>query len=367
MLKQWQFLKECRLDQFLILIGLIALATLSGQVMFWLGMGKTGWFLGAIVSGLILSLALQQSAGQKSIKMLGQAFVGCSIGFALSRSDLTNFTANLPFLIFLTLVGVLSSNLIGCFYAKSSGIKLFNALLATVPGAISSMLSIAAEYPKAISQVAPVQVMRLTTVAVLLPFIADASSNYSPLGLEHLFSHFNGFAFLGVTIVAIAGIALGMRLKFPAPALLGAMVMGWIAGYLMQTIGVAVSIPPLFDWLGQILLGITIGQAWSAQAFGKRYLIQALPPVLLTLGLGFLTATGVMVYTGWDWLTCLLLTAPGGASEIASIALAVDPTHADLIAIGHAVRLLILIGGLPVWLFWFRFLDARLPSWKVRA
>jgi uncharacterized membrane protein AbrB (regulator of aidB expression) len=95
---QWQFFKERSFNPFLISGLPIPLAILFGQGMFWLGMGKTGWFLGAIVSGLILSSGLQQREGQKFLKAIGQAFVGCSIGFALSHSDLANFTAQSIFL-----------------------------------------------------------------------------------------------------------------------------------------------------------------------------------------------------------------------------------------------------------------------------
>jgi hypothetical protein len=352
----WQLIGKSKSSQSWILVLEMLLATLLGQVIVWLGVGKTGWFLGAIASGVIVS-CLSQHQEIKLVRSLGQAFVGYSVGVSLSKNDLTGFASNVPFLVFLALAYLLSSNLIGYVYARLSGVNLFNALLATVPGALSPILSVAAEQPEAISYVAPVQVMRFTTVAVLLPFFADVSSNYPSISLGHLASHLDGVSLLVVLGTALLGVALGVVLKFPAPSLLGAMLAGWATGECLPLVGFELSVPPLFEWVGQVFLGVAIGQAWARQSFNSKYLTQAIVPVLLTLGLGFISATIVMLLTGWDWLTCVLLTAPGGASEISSIALAVDPVHAGLIAIGHSIRLLILIGGLPLWLFWFRFLD----------
>jgi uncharacterized protein len=57
--------------------------------------------------------------------------------------------------------------------------------------------------------------------------------------------------------------------------------------------------------------------------------------------------------TNWDWLTCLLVTAPGGSAEMILVALSLNH-NVEIVTAGHLIRLLAINCSLPLWVFLFR-------------
>jgi uncharacterized protein len=108
------------------------------------------------------------------------------------------------------------------------------------------------------------------------------------------------------------------------------------------------NLPPLLKVVGQILLGTTIGEYWGINPRLEKWTIaRAAVPVTLTFLAGFLAAAIARLLTDWDWLTCLLVTAPGGSPEMIWIALALNH-NIEIVTAGHLIRLLLLNLSLPV-------------------
>lgn len=120
-------------------------------------------------------------------------------------------------------------------------------------------------------------------------------------------------------------------------------------------------IPPrLIQLIGQLLLGITIGEYWGNDPnFGKKTIAYALICVSMTLGVGAIATMLAMKLTAWDWLTCLLVTAPGGSAEMILVALGLN-YNVEIVTAGHVVRLMAINSSLPLWIFLFRRLDGTL-------
>jgi hypothetical protein len=78
-------------------------------------------------------------------------------------------------------------------------------------------------------------------------------------------------------------------------------------------------------------------------------------------GSGFIAATIAMMITSWDWLTCMLVTAPGGSTEMILVALALDH-NPEIVTVAHSVRLMALNLSLPLWLFLFRYWEKQTVS-----
>lgn len=76
----------------------------------------------------------------------------------------------------------------------------------------------------------------------------------------------------------------------------------------------------------------------------------------MTLIVGAIAAILAMKLTTWDWLTCLLVTAPGGSAEMILVALTLNH-HVEIVTTGHIVRLIAINSSLPLWLFLFRRFD----------
>ncbi|CCH65443.1 Putative ammonia monooxygenase [Richelia intracellularis HM01] len=71
----------------------------------------------------------------------------------------------------------------------------------------------------------------------------------------------------------------------------------------------------------------------------------------MTLSAGIVSSLLGMELTSSNWLTCLLVTAPGESAEIILVALGLNH-NADIITAGHLVRLIIINAFLPLWVFY---------------
>jgi len=341
-----------------------------------LGLGGIAWIFGGIASGAFVLQASREfysyvAQPNRSARKVGQALVGFTIGCSLVQTQLAGISSDLPVFVMLTLLILLSGSAIGLLYARLSQTNLLTAMLATVPGGIGVMASIAADYGRNVTQVALVQVIRITTVILFIPLVAKSFAGdflvaHEPEStpLLNLDPSYLGTLLLGLG-VAIAGIYLSSRLRIPAAPFFGSLVAGIAFNPLLHSLPWMTDIlftpPPLENLLGNVLLGITIGEYWGTGAkLKKRAIAHALIPVVLTIAIGFLVARLAMALTGWDWLTCLLVTAPGGAPEMILVSLALHHS-VETVTAGHLVRLMAINASLPLWVFWFRSLDRYLP------
>ncbi|MBI4782377.1 MAG: AbrB family transcriptional regulator [Oscillatoriophycideae cyanobacterium NC_groundwater_1537_Pr4_S-0.65um_50_18] len=338
-----------------------------------LKIGGTAWIFSGVAAGILVLQGYRLLRGvasqpNTSVRKVGQALVGMTIGFAIANSDLTNVLSHLPIFLLLTLLMLSSGSAIGYFYARLSQTSLLTALLATVPGGVSIMASFAADYGRNVALVSLVQVMRVTTVVVLIPLLARATAaqnavqnaiplpalpawiNLEPMQLELL-----AIALL----LAGLGAFLAIRLKVPSPPFFGALVAGVVFHPLLASLPFVpdfdFSPPRLVNIVGQSLLGITIGEYWGNKPKIHGQMVGfAVLSVSLTIASGFLTALLAFRLTDWDWLTCMLVAAPGGAPEMIVVALTLNH-DIETITAAHLVRLIAINSLLPLLILLFRF------------
>jgi uncharacterized protein len=332
-----------------------------------LHIGGTAWILSGVVAGVLVlqlyRLRLQTVISPNAaVRKVGQTLVGMMIGFAIANSDLASVATHLPIFALLTLLLLLSGGAIGYLFAYLSQIDLLTAMLATVPGGISIMSSIAADYRCDVPLVSLVQGIRITSVVILIPFVAraiagDTSSAIAPqtwLSLDLV-----GWGWLMVAIaLASLGAVLATRLKVPSPPFFGSLAVGTAFNPVLTIVlgsaflgGSDFSFhPPSFiNVLGQSLLGITIGEYWGNKpTIQKRSIAAAFLSVGLTIAAALLSSLLALQLTQWDWLTCLLVTAPGGAAEMILVALTLNHS-VETVTAGHLVRLIAINTLLPFW------------------
>lgn len=246
-------------------------------------------------------------------------------------------------------------------------------MLATVPGSVGIMSSIAADYGKNVSLVALVQIIRVTTVILFIPLVARASAGSGAntalftLGIDFLNINTSYLLLLCLSLaITFLVFRIASFLQIPAASFFASLIVGITFNALLSLLpfipNLNFSPPPLINLIGQILLGINIGEYWGSKpTLEKRTLSYALFSVAMTIGSGFIAAGIALFLTSWDWLTCILVTAPGGAAEIILVALALQH-NVEIVTAGHLVRLLAINGALPVWMFLFRHFDHRLSD-----
>ena len=361
----------------------ICVALFLGVAIAHLGLGSIAWIFGGMGAGIIV-IKSYQTIFKKSFqpnkigRKIGQAMVGLSIGFAIADSNLLAASSGLPLFIFLTLFMLLCGSGIGYFYSRISHTNLLNAMLATVPGGVATMSGIAAEYNRNVSLVAMVQTLRITSVILIIPLIAgisDRDVDSTAFSVQDYLVNSDPL-YLGVLILALASAWLGVKiatiLRIPAAAFFGTLIVGIVFNY---AIGFATSWsgivylpinnnfnftpPQAISLFGQILLGITVGEAWSDRvSITSKNIIYAFISVAMTIASGFVAATIATCFTSWDWLTCMLVTAPGGSTEMILVALALDH-NPEIVTVAHSVRLMALNLSLPLWIFLFRHWEKK--------
>lgn len=340
--------------------------------------GGISWIFGGIAAGTAIlqlcRLFYQYSPlPNRMARKVGMALVGLTVGAANANTDLTHLATGIPIFIVLTLFLLLCGGVIGYIYSYLSKTNLLTAMLATVPGGVGVMSAIAADYNKNVTLVALVQAIRVTTVVLLIPFIArTAVGNYwnlPQLSVNTAWLNFD-LSQLGLLAIALPMMAVIVHVfaifNLPAGDFFGALILGLTFNTVLNCLPFISDVnfhpPQLINIIGQILLGITIGEYWGDKpAFSKKTVGYALMSVVMTLIAGAIATILAMQLTSWDWLTCLLVTAPGGAAEMILVSLTLNH-HVEIVTTGHLVRLIAINCSLPLWLFLFRRLDSQIST-----
>ncbi|MBW4633634.1 MAG: AbrB family transcriptional regulator [Iphinoe sp. HA4291-MV1] len=371
-------IKQILVKPLIILCWEMLLALPVGLILARFHIGGIAWIFGGIVSGAVVLQTYRVLYGytpkpNRSARKTGMALVGLNVGFSVAHGHLANITSCIPIFAFLTFFLLLCGIIIGYIYSRISKTNFLTAILATVPGGVGPMSAIAADYDKDVTLVALFQAIRVTTVVFLIPLIARVLSGY-PVYSQAL--PVKGVLFslepsqLGLLLLALLfgglGVYLAILSKIPAGEFFGAIVAGIAFNPLLEWLpfvgDVNFTLPLLVNIVGQMLLGITIGEYWGDKpTFKKRTIAYALISVAMTLVAGGLASILAMELTSWDWLTCLLVTAPGGSAEMILVALALHH-NIEIVTAGHLIRLLAINSSLPLWVFLFRRFDSQ--SWE---
>jgi membrane AbrB-like protein len=150
---------------------------------------------------------------------------------------------------------------------------------------------------------------------------------------------------------AFAGGYVGVKLKIPAGALIGALV----ATVAIRFLGTkAREIPYIFSFLGQVFIGLIIGGGVTLELF--NYLSKCWVPVVISMvafifiGLGFAFLIYRMGYL--DFPTAYLGTSPGAMSAIVIVGVEYGANGA-IVALFHFLRIILVLVTAPiVFYFW---------------
>ena len=158
---------------------------------------------------------------------------------------------------------------------------------------------------------------------------------------------------LWTLLAAFAGGYVGVKLKIPAGALIGALVATMAIRFLGTK---AREIPYIFSFLGQVFIGLIIGAGVTQELF--NHLSKCWVPVVISMfgfifiGLGFAFLIYKMGYL--DFPTAYLGTSPGAMSAIVIVGVEYG-ANAAIVTLFHFLRvILVLITAPIVFFFWGR-------------
>ncbi|MDP9458224.1 MAG: AbrB family transcriptional regulator [Actinomycetota bacterium] len=227
------------------------------------------------------------------------------------------------------------------------------AVLGTLPGAASGMLAMSDPLGADPRLVALMQYARVVLVVVSAAVIArfgaplgGAAGSGAALGAEESLIH-GAWAGYGLTaLVAAVGVWAGTRLRLPAGALLGPLVLG----VALAELGVLrPAWPPGVPPLAYALIGVYAGLLFDRESVRRA---GRLLPLMLASTLGLMTACAglgwaLAALTGADPLTAYLATTPGGLDSVAVVAVG-SGADASLVLAVQMLRLfaVVLAGAL---------------------
>jgi len=333
-------------------IGILAFLTLRMDIV-WVAAGIAAGWLGTL---LFVRLRGPQ-APNVLVRQAGQVLVGVSLGPSLAGQSLSDVVVYLPLLVAAVAGALAGSIVIARAYSSVDGVDGLTAGLATLPGGIGVMASVAAELRRPASLVALVQGLRMALVVSVVPLVSvlmdgastrEAIPSFLPDDLT------SWLAWAVIVVAAFGAWRLAVRLRVMVPALLGPMALGIALALAIPLTGAdagLVELPFFHSVLGQGLLGITVGEYLAQRSRTSRTAVAGgVAGVLATLMLAALLAVALHAVTPWSLLTCLLITAPGGAPEMIVVAAATSPQDLQLVVVGQLLRQIAVNALMPVWI-----------------
>lgn len=351
-----------------LLLAELALAALVGGGLFALTDLGIIWIVGGVAGGgLVYWLARRRSsatAPSATIRKLGQVLVGAAIGPALATQQVAATPGQLAVLVAGILAILGGSLLVARAYCAGGSVDGVTAGMATLPGGLGIMPSVAAELGRPAGLVAIVQATRMTLVVVMvlavLPFGAHTLTGPSKSAALLPTSPPAVIYSLALLAGAFGAAWVATRLRIPVPTLLGPLLFGCLFALSLRAGGVAPTLlaaPLAQEIVGQVLLGITVGEYLAQRWSGTRAAFAGgITGVVATCALAFALAFAMQLVSPWPFLTCLLMVAPGGAPEMVVIAAATD-SNLPLVLAAQTGRQVLVNVLMPVWLRLFARFD----------
>lgn len=309
------------------------------------------WLVGPMFIAIAVALTMPHRRPTVPIWMrrMAQAVVGCVLAASFVPAIVPVVASEWP-AVSLALGGTLAMSLFGAFLlSRYAPIDERTARLGVLPGAASGILAMSGSLGADVRLVAVMQYGRIILVVASATAIAglgefpDAAARGTTSGgpSDELLIQGAGHVYALTGVVAIVGMLAGVRLRLPAGALLGPLVLGIgleEAGIVHVAVPGAVS-PFAYALIG-IYAGLLFDQASLRQAWQLLPFIFTSTTILMAAcaALGWVFA----VLTNTDYLTAYLATTPGAIDSVAIMA--VDSgADASLVLAVQMLRVLIVV------------------------
>jgi membrane AbrB-like protein len=321
----------------------LVLASVALAALFHLAGFPAALLLGPMLAGIVFGVR----GAPIRVPALGfqasQALIGCLVAHAVNASIAATLLEDGFLILAVVGVTVVAASLTGWILTRIRLLPGTTAAWGSSPGGASAMVTMAEEFGADPRLVAFMQYVRVACVAltasVVARFLAAGDGAAPGAGMEPA-----PLTVLGTLAVAAGGAWLGLRLRIPAGAMIGPLVIGAT----LHATGLAgMALPSWLLALAYAGIGWSVGLRFTPATV--RATLFALPGVLVAtfglIALCGLWAWGLTFLLPIDLLTAYLATSPGGLDSVAIIAVG---SHADVsfvLAVQTLRLLVVLITG----------------------
>lgn len=326
----------------------IVIALCVGVLFSFIGV-PAGFLIGGLVVGISYGLFLRPLSFSGMPFRFALGYVGVNVGFMM-EPELFRLLLHyfLPLLISLTIT-LLAGVGIGWLLYRWTDLDPLTAYFSTVPGGASEVIAFSGEYGADNRIVAAFHTARITLFVMLVPFLASVfyPGDMTKVQGEPLFESISIGTLIGFFVAILLAIILFSLWKLPA----GTLFYGVFAGFVMSEwiLTNAPSIPTYIAGIGQALIGVMVGVRFDRSTFLKLKEIGVVSALLLAVYFLFSLVNAAIFHwlTDLPYMTSLLSTAPAGAAEMSSTAMALhlEPT---LVSSLHIIRVIALFLFLPI-------------------
>lgn len=281
------------------------------------------WMIGPIVVAGFLTPTTGLNGSTVPLRMFGQLIIGAAMGLYLAPEAVARIVDSIIPIGLSAALTVLVAFLLGWLQARLLRLDGATAIYSSVPGGPVDMALLAQHHGGDPARTALAQTMRIVLIVVLFPQVllalgaVNAPHDVDPIAIGEL-------APLAVVLLLCigAGFAAG-RIRLLNPFFMGPLLLVGV----LTSLGIHLPLVP--TWLtafAQVLLGISIGSMFHRDLFraSAATIGMALLTTLALFGLCIAIAWGLHVAFGLDLAAMILSTAPGGATEMAVTARAME-------------------------------------------
>ncbi|WP_375454565.1 AbrB family transcriptional regulator [uncultured Methylobacterium sp.] len=307
-----------------------------------------GFLLGPMIAAIVFGVRGASLRMPKPAFQAAQAVIGCMVAHAVTGEIIGTLLDDGPLMLLVVGVTVVAGAVVGLVLTRLRVLPGTTAAWGSAPGGAAAMVAMAEEYGSDPRLVAFMQYVRVAAVVLSASVVARLLTDGAAGGPPPAAAEDTGVLPVLVTLtVAAVGAGLARRLRLPAGALIGPMLLGAA----LHATGIAsIALPlPLLE-LAYATIGWYVGLRFTRETL--RATFHALPGILAaTLAvilLCALWALGLTHLLAIDFLTAFLATSPGGLDSVAIIAVGSKVDVSFILAVQTLRLFVVLITGPPL-------------------
>ena len=304
------------------------------------------FLMGPVIVSTLFAILRTGFSVPEQIKQISFILIGISVGSNVTPEALLSIS-RWPLSILLMILSVITIIFLCKIILQNFfGMDKKSSLLASAPGHLSFVLMLGTETKADTTKIAIIQSIRVLALTIITPVIVVlySGSELNDANLQR--EIMNSGSLVALCLLSIIGGLLLKVLNFPAPFLIGAMLISALSHGTNLTPGY---VPNLLEGIAFAILGTVIGARFVGVEMKslKSCLVSGLTITLAGVFICFLATSIIYKITGIPFIHIFIAIAPGGLETMVAMGGLVDaePTY---VAFHHVMRLFFIALLIPI-------------------